>query len=62
MEDVLSNFDLPEFELMFDFHKNLSVATGENVGLRIQDYKKYSIMCLTENIYKKIIEVKTIVN
>lgn len=54
---MLSKFEPSEFNSMQAFHKNLSIATGENVGLKTYDFKQKSIIKLTEHFYFKIKEV-----
>ena len=58
LEDILSKFEPSEFNSMQSFHKSLSIATGENVGLKTFDYKQKSILKLTEHYYFKMKEVK----
>ena len=61
LEDVLSKFEPSEFNAMQAYHKNLSIATGQNVGLKIFDFKLKSIIKITEFIYYRIKEVTTII-
>jgi hypothetical protein len=58
LEDVLSKFEPSEFNSMQNFHKNLSIGTGENIGLKTFDFKQKSIVNLTEHFYFKMKEVK----
>lgn len=39
---------------MTAYHKNLSVATGVNVGLALNDNKKDSILKIIERVYDKM--------
>lgn len=61
MEDVLSKFEPSEFNSMQAFHHSISLATGENVGLKTFNFKQRSIIKLSEYIYLKIKEVFTII-
>lgn len=44
LSDVLSKFSNSELDVMTSYHKNISVATGTNIGLAIQDNSQFSFL------------------
>lgn len=58
IEDVLSKFSNSEFDIMTAYHKNISIATGVNVGLVMADYKQECVTRITERMFNKIKEGK----
>lgn len=51
LEDVLSKFEPSEFNAMQSFHKSLSIAAGENIGLKTYNFKQKSIISLSNLFY-----------
>ncbi len=54
LEELLSKFSKSEFSSMQQYHKNISIATGMNVGLVTNDFKQKSIYRLIERYFYKI--------
>lgn len=59
IEEVLSKFSNSEFDIMTSYHKNISIATGINVGLAMADYKKHSVTKIAERMFSKMKEGKS---
>jgi hypothetical protein len=53
LEELLSKFSNSEFSIMQQYHKNISIATGINVGLITTDFKQKSVYRLLEKFYYK---------
>jgi len=58
IEDVLSKFTNSEFDIMTAYHKNISIATGVNVGLAMADHKHHSVSKIAERMFNKVKERK----
>jgi hypothetical protein len=54
IEDVLAKFSNSEFDIMTTYHKNISIATGVNVGFVTNDYKKDCFLKVLERFYEKM--------
>ena len=54
LEEVLKNMSKKELEQMINYHKVLSSATGINVGLFSEDYRKNSFMFVIHKMFYKI--------
>ena len=54
LEELLSKFSNSEFSIMQQYHKNISIATGINVGLITTDFKQKSIYRLLEKYFYKV--------
>jgi hypothetical protein len=54
LEDVLAKFSNSEIDIMTTYHKNISIATGVNVGLSLNDNKNDSFLKIMERVYEKI--------
>jgi hypothetical protein len=59
IEDVLSKYTNSEFDIMTAYHKNISLATGVNVGLAMADHKHDSVCKIAERMFNKIKEGNT---
>lgn len=57
LEDVLSKFEPSEFNAMQSFHKSLSIAAGENIGLKTYDFKQKSIIQLSNLFFNNFKDV-----
>jgi hypothetical protein len=53
LEDVLGKFSNSEIDIMTTFHKNVSIATGMNVGLTTTDHKRDSVIRVAERMFAK---------
>jgi hypothetical protein len=54
LQEVLKHMSKSELDIMINYHKNLSVATGHNVGLFSDDYKKNSFSMMMHKMFYKI--------
>ena len=50
LADILGKFSNSDLDVMTGYHKNISVATGINVGLSTQDNSKMCTMKLIDNL------------
>lgn len=54
LQEVLKHMSKSELDIMINYHKNLSIATGHNVGLFSDDYKKHSFLMMMHKMFFKI--------
>lgn len=57
IEDVLAKFSNSEFDIMTTYHKNISTATGVNVGLSMSEGKDECFLkCLERDLNEEVLQ------
>ena len=54
LQEVLKHMSKGDLDIMISFHKNLGIATGVNVGLYSDDYRKHSVLMIMHKMFYKI--------
>lgn len=62
LQEVLKHMSKSELDIMINFHKNLSISTGVNVGLFSDDYRKHSFLIVMHKLIYKIKAEKDFLN
>lgn len=61
LADILGKFSNSDLDMMTAYHKNISIATGHNVGLSVQDNSQFCIMKVMEKMFLEIQVIKEII-